>query len=234
MKSLAGFDRDGHGFDAAIVDLNRDPFLHELDRDQEPIGSLASDDMTFQPGKQPLTNADPLTGQETLLDRQRLAGGNHLPDLQEIFFTRRTPGGSDDRIWTSRLENGTLTTPELEEEMLAVLDSWNLIEISVNGGRAADRFPSDPPLVVEITSEPGSTFLEKDGTFTNAERRINRVRKVMAPRNGYADWEITQMLANALGAGWTYTHPSQIMEEIAFTTPSLSSSAGGGGAHFTG
>jgi formate dehydrogenase major subunit len=68
---------------------------------------------------------------------------------------------------------------------------------------------------------PGSTFLEKDGTFTNAERRINRVRKVMAPRNGYADWEITQMLANALGAGWTYTHPVQIMEEIAMTTPSF-------------
>jgi formate dehydrogenase major subunit len=54
---------------------------------------------------------------------------------------------------------------------------------------------------------PGSTFLEKDGTFTNAERRINRVRKVMAPKNGYGDWEITQMLANAMGAGWTYTHP---------------------------
>ncbi len=68
---------------------------------------------------------------------------------------------------------------------------------------------------------PGSTFLEKDGTFTNAERRINRVRKVMAPRNGHADWEITQMLANALGAGWTYTHPVQIMEEIAMTTPSF-------------
>ena len=68
---------------------------------------------------------------------------------------------------------------------------------------------------------PGSTFLEKDGTFTNAERRINRVRKVMAPKNGYADWEITQMLANAMGAGWTYTHPSQIMDEIAATTPSF-------------
>jgi formate dehydrogenase major subunit len=68
---------------------------------------------------------------------------------------------------------------------------------------------------------PGSTFLEKDGTFTNAERRINRVRKVMAPRNGYADWEITQMLANAMGANWTYTHPSQIMDEIALTTPSF-------------
>lgn len=68
---------------------------------------------------------------------------------------------------------------------------------------------------------PGSTFLEKEGTFTNAERRINRVRKVMAPKNGYADWEVTQMLANAMGAGWTYTHPSQIMDEIAATTPSF-------------
>lgn len=68
---------------------------------------------------------------------------------------------------------------------------------------------------------PGSSFLEKDGTFTNAERRINRVRKVMAPRQGYADWEVTQMFANAMGAGWTYTHPSQIMEEIALTTPSF-------------
>ncbi|MFZ5710486.1 MAG: formate dehydrogenase subunit alpha [Pseudomonadota bacterium] len=68
---------------------------------------------------------------------------------------------------------------------------------------------------------PGSTFLEKDGTFTNAERRINMVRKVMAPKNGYADWEVTQLLANAMGAGWTYTHPSQIMDEIAMTTPSF-------------
>jgi formate dehydrogenase major subunit len=68
---------------------------------------------------------------------------------------------------------------------------------------------------------PGSSFLEKDGTFTNAERRINMVRKVMAPKNGYGDWEVTQLLANAMGAGWTYTHPSQIMEEIAATTPSF-------------
>lgn len=68
---------------------------------------------------------------------------------------------------------------------------------------------------------PGSTFLEKDGTFTNAERRINRVRKVMAPRNGYADWEITQMLARAMGADWHYTHPTQIMDEIAALTPSF-------------
>jgi formate dehydrogenase major subunit len=45
---------------------------------------------------------------------------------------------------------------------------------------------------------PGSTFLEKDGTFTNAERRIQRVRKVMTPRNGLADWEVTIRLARAM------------------------------------
>ncbi|MBB6252771.1 formate dehydrogenase subunit alpha [Nitrospirillum iridis] len=66
---------------------------------------------------------------------------------------------------------------------------------------------------------PGSTFLEKDGTFTNAERRINRVRRVMPPRNGYADWEITQLLSNALGYPMNYGHPSEIMAEIAATTP---------------
>ena len=46
---------------------------------------------------------------------------------------------------------------------------------------------------------PGSTFLEKDGTFTNAERRIQRVRKVMTPRNGLADWEVTIRLGKAMG-----------------------------------
>ena len=69
---------------------------------------------------------------------------------------------------------------------------------------------------------PGSSFLEKDGTFTNAERRINMVRRAVPPRNGYEDWEITQMLANRMGAGWAYTHPSEIMDEIALTTPSFS------------
>ncbi|MBA3810405.1 MAG: formate dehydrogenase subunit alpha, partial [Caulobacteraceae bacterium] len=68
---------------------------------------------------------------------------------------------------------------------------------------------------------PGSTFLEKDGTFTNAERRIQRVRKVMAPRNGYADWEITQRLSNALGYPMDYGHPSEIMDEIAALTPTF-------------
>jgi formate dehydrogenase major subunit len=68
---------------------------------------------------------------------------------------------------------------------------------------------------------PGSSFLEKDGTFTNAERRISRVRKVMEPLAGLADWEITVRLAQALGYPMHYSHPSEIMQEIARLTPTF-------------
>jgi formate dehydrogenase major subunit len=68
---------------------------------------------------------------------------------------------------------------------------------------------------------PGSTFLEKNGTFTNAERRIQPVRKVMTPLNGLEDWEVTQGLAHAMGLEWNYTHPSEIMDEIARLTPTF-------------
>ncbi|ATG73634.1 formate dehydrogenase subunit alpha [Zobellella denitrificans] len=68
---------------------------------------------------------------------------------------------------------------------------------------------------------PGASFLEKNGTFTNAERRINRVRKVMTPLAGKEDWEVTMDLANALGYPMHYDHPSEIMDEIAALTPSF-------------
>lgn len=68
---------------------------------------------------------------------------------------------------------------------------------------------------------PGCTFLEKDGTFTNAERRIQRVRKIMPTKNGLADWEVTLKLAKALGLNWEYESPDKIMDEIAELTPSF-------------
>ena len=70
---------------------------------------------------------------------------------------------------------------------------------------------------------PGSTFLEKNGTFTNAERRIQPVRKVMTPLNGLEDWEVTQRLAQAMGLDWHYSHPSEIMDEVARLTPTFAS-----------
>lgn len=68
---------------------------------------------------------------------------------------------------------------------------------------------------------PGSSFLEKNGTFTNAERRISPVRKTMPSLCGLEDWQVTQALANALGCEMNYQHPSEIMDEIARLTPSF-------------
>ncbi|WP_022975171.1 formate dehydrogenase subunit alpha [Nevskia ramosa] len=68
---------------------------------------------------------------------------------------------------------------------------------------------------------PGSSFLEKDGTFTNAERRISPVRQVMRPKSGVGEWQATQMLANALGYPMNYQSSAEIMDEIARLTPTF-------------
>ena len=69
---------------------------------------------------------------------------------------------------------------------------------------------------------PGTSFLEKDGTFTNAERRINRVRPVMASKTGKQEWEVVAELATALGYPMGWDDSSEIMDEIAATTPTFS------------
>lgn len=69
---------------------------------------------------------------------------------------------------------------------------------------------------------PGSSFLERDGTFTNAERRISRIRQVMPAKAGLSDWQVTMALSNALGYPMSYNNPSEIMDEIAVLTPTFS------------
>jgi len=68
---------------------------------------------------------------------------------------------------------------------------------------------------------PGTSFLEKDGTFTNAERRINRVRPVMPPRTGKHEWQVACEIAQVMGYNMSYDDTSQIMDEIAATTPTF-------------
>jgi len=68
---------------------------------------------------------------------------------------------------------------------------------------------------------PATSFLEKDGTFTNAERRINRVRPVMKPLTGKHEWEITQELARAMGYEMDFKSSEEILEEIAELTPNF-------------
>ena len=68
---------------------------------------------------------------------------------------------------------------------------------------------------------PGSSFLEKDGTFVNAERRINRVRAVMPSKAGMQEWEATQALAQAMGYPMNYASVEEIVAEIAELTPTF-------------
>ena len=68
---------------------------------------------------------------------------------------------------------------------------------------------------------PGTSFLEKDGTFTNAERRINRVRPVVPPASGLAEWEVTCALSEAMGYSMDYANAAEIMDEIAALTPTF-------------
>ncbi len=68
---------------------------------------------------------------------------------------------------------------------------------------------------------PGTSFLEKDGTFTNAERRINRVRQVKAPMQGKHEWQVVCELAQAMGYDMQYNASAEIMDEIAAVTPTF-------------
>jgi formate dehydrogenase major subunit len=69
---------------------------------------------------------------------------------------------------------------------------------------------------------PGSSSLEKDGTFTGAERRIGRVRQVVEPLAGYQDWQVTVKLMNAMGYDVEYAHAGEVLEELARLTPAYS------------
>ncbi|ABP95476.1 MULTISPECIES: formate dehydrogenase subunit alpha [Metallosphaera] len=82
-----------------------------------------------------------------------------------------------------------------------------------------DMFMTETAKLADVIL-PAAASLEKDGTFVNTERRIQRIYKAMDPLGeSKPDWEIIQMIANAMGANWNYHHPSEIMDEIARLTP---------------
>jgi len=82
-----------------------------------------------------------------------------------------------------------------------------------------DMFMTETAKLADVIL-PATASLEKDGTFVNTERRIQRFYKAMEPMgDSKPDWEIIQMVANALGANWSYKHPAEIMDEIAKLCP---------------
>ena len=130
-----------------------------------------------------------------------------------------TTKGLDNHSMVDAIHQGTLRALVIEGEDMALVDS-NAHDVQ----RAFEKL--DFLVVIESfftkTCEyadvilPASMSLEKEGTFTSTERRIQRLYQVLPPLgDSRPDWQIIQELANRLGAHWNYTHPSQVMAEAA-------------------
>ncbi len=77
-----------------------------------------------------------------------------------------------------------------------------------------DIFPTETTRFAHVIL-PGASFAEKDGTFTNGERRVQRIRKAIEPLSGMAEWQVLCELSSRMGHKMKYDHPSEIMDEIA-------------------
>jgi formate dehydrogenase major subunit len=150
------------------------------------------------------------------------------PDIRAKFeadwgVTLPTTTGLDNHEMIRAIQNGTLKSLYIKGE--------DTITSDANAGDVGDALRVCEFLVVQDInfSEtcryadlvlPAVTSLERDGTFTSTERRIQRFYKAMEPLGeSKADWEIIQLIANRMGANWNYKHPSEIMDEVARLTP---------------
>ena len=150
------------------------------------------------------------------------------PDIRAKFeadwgVTLPTTKGLDNHEMIRAIQDGSLKSLYIKGE--------DTITSDANAGDVGDALSVCEFLIVQDInfSEtcryadlvlPATSSLEKEGTFTSTERRIQRFHKAMEPLGeSKADWEIIQLIANRMGANWNYTHPSEIMDEVARLTP---------------
>jgi formate dehydrogenase alpha subunit len=168
--------------------------------------------------------------QSVTLEAARLkfeeAWGAPLSGKIGLTATEMVPGILDDKIKALYIlgEDPIMSDPDTNH-VRHCLESCDFIVLQ-------EIFPSETAPYADVLL-PGVTFAEKDGTFTNTERRIQMVRKALHPMGeAQADWWITAELAKRILAegertvneapfsGWDYESPEQIMVEIAALTPS--------------
>jgi formate dehydrogenase major subunit len=150
------------------------------------------------------------------------------PEVRQRFETAwkvKLPStkGLDNHQMVEAIHEGKLKAMYLIGEEMSIVDS--------NANYVGDAFAKLDFFVVQDiffsntcryadVVLPGAPSLEKEGTFTSTERRIQRLYEVLEPLEGcQPDWKIIENVANHLGAGWDYQHPSAIMDEVASLTP---------------
>jgi formate dehydrogenase major subunit len=134
-----------------------------------------------------------------------------------------TSKGLDNHEMVDAIERGTLKAMYVIGEEMSLVDSnANYVQgafAKLDFFIVQDIFFSNTCQFADVVL-PASPSLEKEGTFTSTERRIQRLYQVLDPIEGSRpDWQIIQSVANHFGANWKYEHPSQIMDEIASLTP---------------
>ena len=186
----------------------------------------------------PGSGVNPLRGQNNV---QGACDMGALPNVYVGYQSSTSPETKKkfEAAWGGNLSIETgLKTPEMfdgaindtfkalyiigENSVLSQPDSRHVIEAlsSLDFLVVQDIFLTETAQMADVVL-PAASFAEKDGTFTNTERRIQRVRKAVEPVSGaLADWEITCRIAMQMGGkGFDYEHPSQIMDEIAALAP---------------
>jgi formate dehydrogenase major subunit len=187
--------------------------------------------------RRPGTGAYPLRGHNNVQGASDYGSmPNNLPGYQSVDnpevrarfeadwkVTLPSTKGLDNHEMVDAIEEGKLKAMYLIGEEMSIVDS--------NANYVGDAFAKLEFFVVQeiffgITCQyadvvlPATPSLEKEGTFTSTERRIQRLYEVFEPLDGCRpDWQIIRDVANHLGADWNYQHPSEIMNEIASLTP---------------
>jgi formate dehydrogenase major subunit len=133
--------------------------------------------------------------------------GMKIPDMWDAALDRRLKG-----LWIIGYDVAQ-TDPNLKK----VREALSRLEFLV----VQDLFVSQTAQFAHLLL-PGASFLEKDGTFTNLERRIQRIRKAVDPPNGILpDWQVICEISTRMGYPMHYRHPSEIMDEMAALSPIL-------------
>ncbi|MFC2018400.1 formate dehydrogenase subunit alpha [Chloroflexota bacterium] len=214
-----GITQHSHGTDNVIATANLAMLTGNVGRSSTGVNPLRGQNNVqgacdlgalpnVYPGYQAVNNP-------AIKEKFESAWGGCLSELPGLTLTEMLESGYQKQIKAIYLvgENPMLSDPNANhvKEALKALDFLVVQDI----------FLTETAQLATVVL-PGASFAEKDGTFTNTERRVQRVRKAIeSPGNSRPDWWITDQLGQRMGhAGFGFTHPSQIMEEIARLTPS--------------
>ena len=151
---------------------------------------------------------------KAIVEKFEKAWGAKLSDKIGLTVSEMIEAAGDGRVKAMYImgENPMVSDPDLNHVEKA-LENLDFLVVQ-------DIFLTETAELADVVL-PASSFAEKDGTFTNTERRVQRVRKAIKPvGESKADWEIIMKIMNLMGYDKTYNCPAEIMEEFAEVTPS--------------